>query len=178
VHHGLILATESEAELAGVLAHGIAHTALRGATRQATKGELMQLASIPAMIFTPYGESFACYYQGLNLAFYQGLNLAIPLTFLKHGRDTEFDADFFGLQYLYKAGYDREAYLHFIERLPPPAGPPRKTAPKVFSPLPAPVERAKTIREEINHLLRQRDNAKVSSSESEAVKERLRTWQP
>ncbi len=48
VNRGLILATNSEAELAGVLAYGIAHTALRTGTRQSTKGELMQLSSIPA----------------------------------------------------------------------------------------------------------------------------------
>ncbi len=177
VNRGLILATESEAELAGVLAHGIAHTALRGSTIQATEGDLMQLASISAMIYILYVQSFACYYQGLNPVIYRGLNLATPLTFMKYRRDAEFDADFFGLQYLYKAGYDPEAYLQFIERLPP-AGQPGKTVAKVFSPLPPPVERAKAIREEVNHLFPLGDSAKVSSSEFEAVKERLRTWKP
>src|SRR5881275_2086300 len=55
VNSGLMLKAESEAELAGVMAHEIAHVAARHGTKQATKGDLMQLASIPAMIFIPYG---------------------------------------------------------------------------------------------------------------------------
>src|SRR2546425_1950158 len=79
VNSGLILRAQEESELAGVMAHEIAHVAARHGTKNATKGELMQLASIPAMIFIPY--SMAGY------AMYQGLNLAIPLTFLKFSRD-------------------------------------------------------------------------------------------
>ncbi len=74
VNSGLVLRAQEESELAGVMAHEIAHVAARHGTKNATKGELMQLASIPAMIFIPY--SMAGY------AMYQGLNLAIPLTFL------------------------------------------------------------------------------------------------
>jgi beta-barrel assembly-enhancing protease len=108
VNRGLILAAESEAELAGVLAHGIAHTALRSSTVQATKGNLTQLASIPAMIFTPYSWAESG-------SMFQGLNLAIPLTFLKFSRDAQLAADFYAVQYLYKAGYNAESYPQFLE---------------------------------------------------------------
>src|SRR5438046_15867 len=109
VNSGLILRAQEESELAGVMAHEIAHVAARHGTKNATKGELMQLASIPAMIFIPY--SMAGY------AMYQGLNLAIPLTFLKFSRDAEREADFLGLQYMYKTGYDPNSYVTFFERI-------------------------------------------------------------
>jgi predicted Zn-dependent protease len=172
VNRGLILATESEAELAGVLAHGIARTNLRSSTALATKAELTQLVSIPAMIFIPY--TLAGY------ASYQGTNLAIPLTFLKFSRDSVRQADFCGLQHLYDSGYDPESYLQFVERLLQSQSNSQaqaKSVPKVLSPLPPLTERIQALREEIDRLMPPRDTAVVSSSEYEAVKERLKAWE-
>src|SRR5215831_4843054 len=134
VNRGLILATNSEAELAGVLAHGIAHTALRTGTRQATKGELMQLSSTPAMVSTPYTWAAS--------SMYQGLNVAIPLAFLKFSREAVTAADFYSVQYLYKAGYDARAYPQLLERAlqQPPKG---QNIPKAFSTHPPLPERLK-----------------------------------
>src|SRR6476619_5617803 len=75
VNSGLILRAQEESELAGVMAHEIAHVAARHGTKQATKGDIVQLASIPAMIFIPYG------WAGYGI--YQGMNFLIPMTFLK-----------------------------------------------------------------------------------------------
>ena len=169
VNRGLILATNSEAELARVLAYGIAHTALRTGTRQATKAELTQLSSIPAMVYTPY--TWASY--GL----YQGLNLAIPLTSLKFSRESVSAADFYAVQYLYKAGYNAEAYPQFLERaLQKP--PKSQNIPEALSTHPPLTERLKAINEEIARLLPPRPDETVSSTEFEAVKEHLRAWQP
>src|ERR1700692_2156666 len=109
VNSGLILKADSEAELAGVMAHEIAHVAARHGTRQATKGDIVQLASIPAMIFIPYGWA--------GYAAYQGANFLIPMTFLKFSRDAEREADFLGLQYMYKAGYDPNSFVSFFEKV-------------------------------------------------------------
>ena len=169
VNRGLLLATNSEAELAGVLAYGIAHTALRTGTRQATKSELMQLSSIPAMVFTGYTWAAS--------RMDQGLNPAIPLTFLKFSREAVSAADFYAVQYLYKAGYDAEAYPQLLERaLEQP--PKSQNIPKTFSTHPPVSERLKAIHEEIARLLPPRSDETASSSDFEAVKERLRAWQP
>ena len=164
VNRGLILAAQSEAELAGVLAHSIAHTAMRSETKQATKSELMQLTLIPAMIFTPY--SWVDY-----SSMFQGLNLAIPVAFLKFSRDAQRAADFYAVQYLYKAGYNAESYPQFLERvgLQTLKG---QNIPKTFSAFPPLPERVKATREEIARFA-QRDSEIVSTSDFEAIKERL-----
>ena len=109
VNSGLILRADEEAELAGVMGHEIAHVAARHGTKTATKGELMQLATIPVMILVPYGAA--------GYGIYEGLNLAIPMSYLKFTRDAEKEADYLGLQYMYKAGYDPNAFVSFFEKV-------------------------------------------------------------
>src|SRR5213594_1472624 len=166
VNSGLILRAQEESELAGVMAHEIAHVAARHGTKNATKGELMQLASIPAMIFIPY--SMAGY------AMYQGLNLAIPLTFLKFSRDAEREADFLGLQYMYKTGYDPNSYVTFFERIQADEKRRPGTIPKVFSTHPPTPDRIENKQKEIARILPARQEYLVTTSEFDSVKARLR----
>src|SRR5467141_2329800 len=166
VNSGLILRAQEESELAGVMAHEIAHVAARHGTKNATKGELMQLASIPAMIFIPY--SMAGY------AMYQGLNLAIPLTFLKFSRDAEKEADFLGLQYMYKAGYDPNSYVTFFERIQADEKRRPGTIPKVFSTHPPTPDRIENTQKEIARILPAKQEYLVTTSEFDSVKSRLR----
>jgi predicted Zn-dependent protease len=166
VNSGLILRAQEESELAGVMAHEIAHVAARHGTKNATKGEVTQIAAMVGSIFIPY--SWAGY------AMYQGLNLAIPLTFLKFSRDAEREADFLGLQYMYKAGYDPNSYVTFFERIQADEKRRPGTIPKVFSTHPPTPDRIENTQKEIARILPARNEYIVTSSEFDSVKARLR----
>lgn len=165
VNSGLILHADEESELAGVMAHEIAHVCARHGTKQATKGEIINLASIPAMIFIPY--TWAGY------AIYQGMNFAIPLTFLKFSRDAEREADYLGLQYMYKAGYDPNSFVSFFEKVEADEKKQPGTIPKVFATHPPTPDRIEAIQKEIATILPARDEYIVSTSEFDSVKARL-----
>jgi len=165
VNSGLILHADEESELAGVMAHEIAHVCARHGTREQTKSTIVQLASIPAMIFIPY--SWAGY------AIYQGMNFAIPLTFLKFSRGDEAEADYLGLQYMYKAGYDPNSFVSFFEKVQSDEKKEPGTIPKVFSTHPPTPDRIEAIQKEIATILPARDQYIVSTSEFDTVKARL-----
>ena len=166
VNSGLILHAQDESELAGVMAHEISHVTARHGTKNATKGELMQLATIPLMILGPAG------WAGYGL--YEGLNLAIPVTYLKFSRDAEREADFLGLQYMYKAGYDPNSYVTFFERIQTEEKRRPGTIPKVFSTHPPTPERIENTQKEIARILPAKQEYIVTTSEFDSVKARLR----
>jgi beta-barrel assembly-enhancing protease len=107
VQSGLILAADNEAELAGVMAHEIAHVAACHAARQQTRGNLAQLASLP-LIFMG---------GGIGYGLYEAAGIGVPLTFMKFQRNFEAQADYLGVQYLYAAGYDPQAFPQFFEKV-------------------------------------------------------------
>ena len=165
VNSGLILHADEESELAGVMAHEIAHVCARHGTKQATKGEIAQLAMIPAMIFIPY--TLAGY------AIYQGMQFAIPMAFLQFTRTDEAEADYLGLQYMYKAGYDPNAFVAFFEKVASDEKKQPGTIPKIFSTHPPTPERIKASQKEIATVLPQRAEYIVTTSEFDVVKHRL-----
>jgi predicted Zn-dependent protease len=166
VNSGLILRAQEESELAGVMAHEISHVTARHGTKNATKGELMQLATIPLILLGPGG------WAGYGL--YEGLNLAIPVTYLKFSRDAEREADFLGLQYMYKAGYDPNSYVTFFERIQADEKRRPGTIPKVFSTHPPTPERIENTQKEIARILPAKQEYIVTTSEFDTVKARLR----
>jgi predicted Zn-dependent protease len=166
VNSGLILRADEEAELAGVMGHEIAHVAARHGTKTATKGELMQLATIPVMILVPYGAA--------GYGIYEGLNLAIPMSYLKFTRDAEKEADYLGLQYMYKAGYDPNAFVSFFEKIEAEERRHPGSIPKIFSTHPPTPDRVQKAQEEIATILPARDEYIVTTSEFDLVKARLR----
>src|SRR5271170_2804117 len=166
VNSGLILLAQEEAELAGVMAHEISHVTARHGTKQATKADMIQIGAMAAMIFVPYG------WAGFGI--YEGMQLAIPLTFLKFSRDAEKEADFLGIEYMYKAGYDPNSYVTFFERIQADEKRRPGTIPKMFSTHPPTPDRIAAAQKEIARILPEKDEYIVTTSEFDAVKSRLR----
>jgi predicted Zn-dependent protease len=108
VNKGLILEAENESELAGVMAHEIAHVAARHATRRITRGQVIQLATIPALFI---GGIMA------QMAIQNGLGLGINLDMLGVTRAYEKEADILGMQYLWNTGYDPNGFVTFFEKM-------------------------------------------------------------
>jgi predicted Zn-dependent protease len=168
VDSGLILKADDEAELAGVMAHEIAHVAACHGAKQATKADLAQLAMIPVAILLPYG------WAGYGI--YQGLNFAVPLAFLRFSRKDEAQADYLGLEYMYKAGYDPNAFVSFFEKIEAEDRRHPGTIPKIFATHPPTPERIAATQKEIATILPQRPEYIVDTSEFEAVKRRLELY--
>jgi predicted Zn-dependent protease len=163
VNSGLILAADEEAELAGVMAHEIAHVAACHAARENTRGNIMNLASIP-LIFVGGAVGYAGY---------EAAGLALPLTFLKFSRGFEAQADYLGLQYMYKAGYDPQAFISFFEKVQALEKKKPGTLSKAFSTHPQTPDRIEKSQEEIAKILPARAEYIVSTSEFDDVKARL-----
>jgi beta-barrel assembly-enhancing protease len=166
VNSGLILRAQEESELAGVMAHEISHVTARHITKNETKGQIMQLASIPLILLGPGG------WAGYGI--YQGLNVTMPLTFLMFSRSAEKEADYLGVQYMYKAGYDPNSYVTFFERVQADEKRRPGTIPKVFSTHPPTPDRIENTQKEIADILPSKPEYIVSTSEFDQVKARLR----
>jgi predicted Zn-dependent protease len=167
VNSGLVLAADEEAQVAGVVAHEIAHVAARHWASQMTKATFLQYALIP-LIFTPMSYPV---YMGLSTA----LNFGVPLTFLKFDRSAEAEADMLGLQYMYKAGYDPSAYVTFFSKIIEEDRKSPGSVPTVFASHPPTPERILKSEEEIKDILPKKEQYLVSTSEFDDVKTRLQS---
>src|SRR5579863_3129860 len=165
VNSGLILKAESESELAGVMAHEIAHVAARHGTRQATRGAIINYASIPLIFMGGW----------TGYAIRQGAGLAIPLGFLTFSRGFESEADMLGLEYMYKAGYDPTSFVDFFEKIQTLEKKKPGTLSKVFSTHPMTDDRIKAAQKEIQDILKAKPEYVVTTSEFNDVKARLMT---
>ena len=163
VNSGLILAADEEAELAGVMAHEIAHVAARHATKQMTRGNWANIATIP-LIFVG---------GGIGYAVRSAVGLALPMTFLSFSRGFEAEADYLGLQYMYKTGYDPQAFVSFFEKLQAKEKKKPGTLARAFSTHPQTPDRIEKSQEEIGRILAARPQYVVSTSEFDEVKSRL-----
>ncbi len=163
VNSGLILAADNEAELAGVMAHEIAHVAARHATKQATKSQLFNLASIP-LIFVGGGAGYAVR---------QAFAIAVPMSFLKFSRNNEREADLLGLEYQYAAGYDPVAFVEFFEKLQAKEKQHQGFLAKAFSTHPMTEDRVKSAQDEIQVYLPNRPQYVLDTSEFSEVKAHL-----
>jgi beta-barrel assembly-enhancing protease len=165
VNSGLIMAADEEAELAGVMAHETAHVCAHHAARQMTKMNYAQIGSIPLIIFT----------QGswTGYGIYEATQLAIPISFLQFSRMDEAEADWLGLQYMYKAGYDPQAFIQFFEKIDALEKHKPGTLAKVFADHPQTPDRIIHSEEEIATIMPARPDYMVTTSEFDDVKARL-----
>ena len=163
VNSGLILAADEEAELAGVMAHEIAHVAACHAAREQSRANLAQLATIP-LIFVGGPIGYAAY---------EGAGLAVPLTFLKFSRGFEAQADYLGVEYMYKAGYDPQAFVSFFEKVQVQEKKKPGTISKAFFTHPQTPDRIEKTQAEIAKILPAKAEYVVTSSEFDEVKARL-----
>jgi predicted Zn-dependent protease len=175
VDKGVILEVGSEAELAGLMAHEIAHIAARHATRLATRKHAWDMLSIPLS-----------YISGPAAI---GTNQIAPLSLKKFNRDSEIEADLLGIEYQYAAGYDPQAFVEALERLHSKEIQMKeriaKAAPMVvkipfhaqiareFSNYPPTEERIQKVQAVISSFLPQRDDYVCDTSQFQEVRARL-----
>jgi len=164
VNSGLILKAQTEAELAGVMAHETAHVCARHGTRQATKSQIASYATIP-MIFM--GGGWAAY--GMR----QAAQVLIPIGFLHFSRGDEAEADNLGLQYMYKTGYDPVAFVDFFEKIQAMEKTKKGTISQYFSSHPPTDSRITAAQKNIQDNLESRPEYMVTTSEFNKVKARL-----
>ena len=163
VNTGLILAADTEAELAGGMAHEIAHIAARHGTRTATRGEIAQLATVPLIFMGGWG----------GYAARQAAGVLIPIQFLQFSKAFESEADLLGIEYLYKTGYDPEAMVDIFEKIQALQKKDPGRVSKFFSTHPATGDRIVQAQKNIQTLLKQQPQYVVTTSEFAAVKARL-----
>jgi predicted Zn-dependent protease len=165
VNSGLILAADEESELAGVMAHEMSHVIAHHAARQMTRAEYAQIGSIASMIFLPGG------WGGYGM--YEGEQLLVPLSFLKFSRGFEAEADYLGVQYMYKSGYDPQGMITMFEKLEALEKQKPGSLAKVFADHPPTPDRIVSIENEIATILPPRPDYVVTTSEFDDVKARL-----
>jgi peptidase M48-like protein len=163
VNSGLILAADEEAELAGVMAHEIAHVCARHAMRQQTRANWAQIGTLP-LIFMG---------GGIGYAVYEAAGFGVPLTFMKFQRNFEAEADYLGLQYMYKTGYDPQAFISFFEKIQAKEKKKPGTLAKAFASHPQTPDRIEESQKEIATILPAKAQYMVTTSEFDDVKARL-----
>jgi len=163
VNSGLILAADEEAEMAGVMAHEIAHVAACHYGREMTRANLLQMASIPFIFMGGV----------IGYAGYEAASIGIPLTFFKFSRGFEAEADYLGVEYMYRAGYDPSAFVSFFEKIQAMEKKKPGTLSKAFETHPQTPDRIEKSQEEIRKILPAKPQYIVTTSEFDEVKARL-----
>jgi predicted Zn-dependent protease len=163
VNTGLILNADNEAEVAGVMAHEIGHVAACHVARENTRGNLLSLASIPLI--------FVGGWAGIGAQ--EAASVLLPVGFLKFSRQFEAEADYLGLQYMYKSGYDPQAFVAFFEKIEVLEKKKPGTLSRAFESHPPTPDRIEKSQEEIETLLPPQPTYKVDTSEFQDVKARL-----
>ncbi len=163
VNKGLILAADNEAELAGVMAHEIAHVAARHAVENQTKANLLEYGALAGSIFL----------GGIPGLIYQNTaGIGLLGIFMKFSRSAEEEADKLGVQYMYAAGYDPGAMATMFEKLEAKNKKKPGFVARAFSTHPAPPDR-RAAALALAARFPEHEEYVISSSEFQRVKGRL-----
>lgn len=165
VNSGLILRANDVAQLAGVMGHEIGHVNACHGAKKETQAELAQIAMIPLSIMLPYG------WAGYGI--YEGVNAAVPITLLTFSRRDEAQADFLAVEYMYKAGYDPNAFIQFFEKIEAMEQRQPSTINRIFATHPPTPQRMLWVQHEIATILPPRKEYVVDTSGFERMKKRL-----
>ena len=163
VNKGLVLAADNEAELAGVMAHEIAHVCARHAMENERKMQILDYGLLAGMIL---GGGI------IGNILYNGGGMIEGMAFLKFSRGAEEEADKLGVQYMWAAGYDPNAMATMFEKLEAKNKKKPGTISKLFATHPAPPER-RAAALALAARFPERDEYVISSSEFQRVKNRL-----
>jgi predicted Zn-dependent protease len=151
--------------MAGVMAHETAHVCAHHAAREMTRLNYAQIGMVPLMIMLPYD------WTGYGI--YEGVQLAIPISFLEFSREFEAQADYLGVQYMYRSGYDPQAFITFFEKIQALEKRKPGMVARAFSDHPQTPDRILHTQEEIARILPAKDEYTVTTSEFDDVKARL-----
>ena len=163
LHRGMIEAARSEAEVAGVMGHELAHVVLRHGTAQATKGQKFQIGAIA-------GQVLGAILGGRTGAVVsQGSQIGLGTWFLKYSREYEREADLLGAQLMARAGYDPRAMASMFQTIERQGG---GGGPEFLSDHPNPGNRVQAINREADMLRVQ--GTPVTTGEIRAIHARLR----
>ena len=163
VNKGLLLAADNEAELAGVMAHEIAHVAARHAMENQTKATLLEYAALGGSIFL----------GGIPGLIYQNTaGIGLLGIFMKFSRGAEEEADKLGVQYMYAAGYDPGAMATMFEKLEAKNKKKPGFISRAFASHPAPPDR-RAASLSLAARFPEHEEYVISSSEFQRVKGRL-----
>jgi len=161
LNRGMIEAAKSEAEMAGVMAHEIAHIALRHGTAQATKGQKFQIGAVAGQILGAIVGGAA------GSVISQGSQFGLGAYFMKYGREYERQADLMGAQIMARAGYNPREMAEMFKTIQAQGG---RSGPEWLSSHPDPGNRYNAIIQE-SSMLRVEGNANTGQFQS--VKSRL-----
>jgi hypothetical protein len=166
LNRGMIEASRSEAEMAGVMAHEISHVILRHGTAQATKGQKFQIGAVAGQVLGAIVGGAA----GSVIA--QGTQFGLGAYFLKYSREYERQADLLGAQLMARAGYDPRAMATMFQTIQGEGG---RSGPEWLSSHPDPGNRSAAITREAS-MLRVQGNADTGQFSS--IKSQLQGMSP
>jgi len=163
VNSGLILAADEESELAGVMAHEMSHVIAHHAARQMTRANYAHIGTVPLIFIGGWA----------GYGIYEAANIGIPIAFLEFSREFEVQADYLGVQYMWKTGYDPQSFIAFFEKLEALEKRKPGLVSKVFEDHPPTPDRIVRAQQEIARILPPRDQYLVDTAEFQDVKARL-----